>query len=154
MRPPIPRVGMRWRSPAIGQLVLSAIAVGAVRADAATYPDPGVVTGAISGVHDPSMIKAPNGTYILVSTGDWLEIRTSADRTTFTKVGSEWAAGQPTWTSPYPPASGRAYLWAPDISYHNGQYYLCSHRTNSRPTNGKLGINLLGWDSSGWPYVY
>jgi arabinan endo-1,5-alpha-L-arabinosidase len=28
------------------------------------------------------------------------------------------------------------------------------HWTNSQPTNGKLGINLIGWDSAGWPYVY
>ena len=26
--------------------------------------------------------------------------------------------------------------------------------TNSQPTNGKLGINLIGWDGTGWPYVY
>jgi hypothetical protein len=50
MRPPIPRIGMRWRSVAVGLLVLTAVTVGAVRADAATYPNPGVVTGAISGV--------------------------------------------------------------------------------------------------------
>jgi hypothetical protein len=70
MRPPIPRVGLRWHDAAIGLLVLTDISVGAVRADAATYPNPGVVTGAITGVH------------------------------------------------------------------------------------GKLGLNLVGWDSAGWPYVY
>src|SRR6188474_3136387 len=88
MRPPIPRIGLRWRSAAICLLVLTSISIGTVRADAATYPNPGVVTGAITGVHDPAMIKAPNGTYILVSTGNWLEIRTSADRTAFTKVAT------------------------------------------------------------------
>ena len=33
------------------------------------------------------------------------------------------------------------------MTYH---YYY----TNSSPGNGRLGINLLGWDGAGWPYVY
>jgi arabinan endo-1,5-alpha-L-arabinosidase len=73
----------------------------------AAYPDPGRVTGDITGVHDPAMIKVPNGTYLLISTGGNLQIRTSTDR-----IG------------------------------------------NSQPATGKLGINLLGWDGGGWPYVY
>ena len=91
MRPPIPRIGLRWRSAAICLLVLTSISIGTVRADAATYPNPGVVTGAITGVHGRAMIKAPNGTYILVSAGNWPEIRTSTDRTNLTRVGSVWA---------------------------------------------------------------
>jgi hypothetical protein len=53
MRPPIPRVGPRWHSAAIDLPVLTAITLDAERADAATYPNPDVVTGAITGVHGP-----------------------------------------------------------------------------------------------------
>jgi len=91
---------------------------------AAAYPNPGLVTGDITGVHDPGIVKAPNGTYILVTTGNWLEIRTSTDRINFRRIGSVWASGQPTWTYPYTLANNRSYLWAPDISYRNGQFYL------------------------------
>jgi arabinan endo-1,5-alpha-L-arabinosidase len=91
MRPPIPRIGPPWRVIATGLLIFTVLFIGAVRADAATYPNPGVVTGAITGVHGRAMIKAPNGTYILVSAGNWPEIRTSTDRTNLTRVGSVWA---------------------------------------------------------------
>lgn len=90
----------------------------------AAYPNPGRVAGDITGVHDPAMIKAPNGTYILISTNNNLEIRTSTDRINFRKVGSVWASGQPTWTYPYTTSNNRGYLWAPDLTYRNGQYYL------------------------------
>jgi len=33
------------------------------------YPNPGTVKGAITGVHDPSVAKGGDGTYVLVSTG-------------------------------------------------------------------------------------
>lgn len=36
---------------------------------AQAYPNPGTVKGAITGVHDPSVAKGADGTYILVSTG-------------------------------------------------------------------------------------
>jgi arabinan endo-1,5-alpha-L-arabinosidase len=87
----------------------------------AAYPDPGLVTGHVNGVHDPSMVKAPNGTYILVSTGSNLQLRTSTNRIDFRRIGAVWPNGAP-WTHPF--TGGSANLWAPDLSHHNGQYYL------------------------------
>jgi arabinan endo-1,5-alpha-L-arabinosidase len=104
--------------------LLGGLAITALPSQAASYPNPGRVTGDTTGVHDPAMIKASNGTYILVSTNNYLEIRTSTDRVNFKKIGSVWQSGQPTWTYPYTKSDARGYLWAPDISYHNGQYYL------------------------------
>ena len=75
-----------------------ALALTLATSASAAYPNPGRVTGDTVGVHDPTMIKASNGSYILISTGNWLEIRTSTDRINFRRVGSVWAAGQPTWT--------------------------------------------------------
>jgi arabinan endo-1,5-alpha-L-arabinosidase len=100
--------------------VLAFVLLASVGADAATYPNPGRVTGSI-GVHDPSMTRAANGTYLLVSTGNNLPIKTSTDRVAFRDAGVVWPNGAP-WTTQY--TNGSANLWAPDISFHNGQYYL------------------------------
>ena len=85
-----------------------------------SYPNPGRVTGDIL-VHDPEIVKATDGTYLLVHTGNNLPIKTSTDRVAFRNAGAVWPNGA-SWTTPYT-AGGRS-LWAPDISFHNGQYYL------------------------------
>jgi len=46
---------------------------------------------------------------------------TSTDRVAFSNAGVVWPNGAP-WTTQY--TNGSANLWAPDISFHNGQYYL------------------------------
>jgi arabinan endo-1,5-alpha-L-arabinosidase len=87
---------------------------------AAEYPNPGRVTGSIN-VHDPAMVRAANGTYFLFSTGNNLPIRTSTNRVAFAGAGVVWPSGAP-WTTQF--TGGSANLWAPDISFHNGRYYL------------------------------
>jgi arabinan endo-1,5-alpha-L-arabinosidase len=87
---------------------------------AADYPNPRPVTGDVS-VHDPAMIRGANGAYIVVSTGNGLPIRTSTDRVAFRRIGSVWPGGAP-WTHPF--TGGSNTLWAPDISFQNGRYYL------------------------------
>ena len=87
------------------------------------YPDPLPETGDVDAVHDPSMVKAADGTYLLYSTGENLAIRTSPDRTAWTRAGSVWPDGAP-WTKPFTSPTDRGALWAPDISFHDGTYYL------------------------------
>lgn len=84
------------------------------------YPNPGLVTGNI-GVHDPTVVKASDGTYILAHTAPNLALKTSTDRTEWRDAGVVFPNGAP-WTTPY--TGGDLNLWAPDISYHNGQYFL------------------------------
>jgi len=86
----------------------------------ASYPNPGVVTGD-TGTHDPSVVKTSGGTYILAATGNNLALKTSTDRTAWRNAGVVWPGGAP-WTTTY--TAGSATLWAPDISFHNGQYFL------------------------------
>ncbi|MEU8236559.1 arabinan endo-1,5-alpha-L-arabinosidase [Actinoplanes sp. NPDC048967] len=86
----------------------------------AAYPGPGLVTGDI-GAHDPTMVKTPAGTYIVAHTGDNIALKTSSDRTAFRNAGTVFPGGAP-WTTPY--TAGSRNLWAPDISFHNGQYWL------------------------------
>jgi arabinan endo-1,5-alpha-L-arabinosidase len=87
---------------------------------AADYPNPGLVTGSVN-VHDPTMVRAPDGRYILVSTGNNLPIRTSGNRIAFSGAGVVWPNGAP-WAHPF--TNGGNNLWAPDLSFRNGRYYL------------------------------
>jgi arabinan endo-1,5-alpha-L-arabinosidase len=83
------------------------------------WPPPAFVTGDV-GVHDPSMIRTADGTYYLFGTHQGLLMQSSPDRIHFTNVGQALSA-IPAWTSAYSPAHD---LWAPDISFHNGVYWL------------------------------
>jgi arabinan endo-1,5-alpha-L-arabinosidase len=84
------------------------------------YPNPGAVSGDVS-VHDPSVVKTPGGGYILVHTGANITIKTSTDRTAWHNAGVAFPGGA-SWTLSY--TGGSNVLWAPDISFHNGRYYL------------------------------
>lgn len=81
---------------------------------------PGVVTGDTF-IHDPSVAKTPSGTYLAAYTGANVQLKTSSDRTDWRDAGAVFPNGAP-WTTTY--TGGDTNLWAPDISYHNGQYYL------------------------------
>lgn len=84
------------------------------------YPGPGKVTGDTN-VHDPSVVKTPGGSYILAHTGDNLSLKTSTDRTAWRNAGAAFPNGA-SWTTPY--TGGSKNLWAPDISYRNGKYFM------------------------------
>lgn len=83
------------------------------------YPDPAPLSGDAT-VHDPSMIQKPDGTYLVFGTHGGLEMRSSADGKSFSYVGHAFSS-VPGWTTIYSPAQD---LWAPDISYRNGKYWL------------------------------
>ncbi|MEV6347646.1 arabinan endo-1,5-alpha-L-arabinosidase [Actinoplanes sp. NPDC051851] len=85
-----------------------------------SYPEPLLALGD-SNVHDPSMVKTGNGTYLIAYTGANIRLKTSADRETWTDAGAAFPDGTP-WTAEYTP--GNPDLWAPDISYHDGRYQL------------------------------
>jgi arabinan endo-1,5-alpha-L-arabinosidase len=84
-----------------------------------TYPPP-VYAQSIR-VHDPVMIKE-GLTYHLFCTGNGITTFVSGDLKT-------WVRGKPVFSKPPEWAvktiSGfRSSIWAPDISYHNGKFYL------------------------------
>ncbi|GAA1398188.1 arabinan endo-1,5-alpha-L-arabinosidase [Catellatospora coxensis] len=85
-----------------------------------SYPAPGRVTGS-TGAHDPAVVRAPNGTYLLATTGNNLPLKTSTDRVAWRDAGVVWPGGAP-WTTAY--TGGGANLWAPDISYRDGRFLL------------------------------
>ena len=105
---------------AVGVVALALGAGAALAQVVQAYPDPVRVTGS-TGVHDPSLVRSASGTYILAATGDNLALKTSTDRVAWRAAGVVWPGGAP-WTFPY--TANSPTLWAPDISFHNGQYYL------------------------------
>jgi arabinan endo-1,5-alpha-L-arabinosidase len=113
-----------WRrkalTAAVALVAAAGTAVGVKAADAATYPNPGVVTGSVN-VHDPGIVKKPDGTYLIAHTGNNIVLKTSTDRTAVKDAGVAFPNGA-SWTTSY--TGGSANLWAPDISYHNGKYYM------------------------------
>ncbi|MEV0731261.1 RICIN domain-containing protein [Polymorphospora sp. NPDC050346] len=85
-----------------------------------SYPQPARVTGDI-GVHDPTVVKRPEGGYLLAHTGNNIALKTSTDRVTYRNAGAVFPGGAP-WTTAY--TGGSRNLWAPDLSFHNGRYHL------------------------------
>jgi arabinan endo-1,5-alpha-L-arabinosidase len=72
-------------------------------------------------VHDPVMIKQ-GGTYYLFSTGFGIAVFTSNDLKNWRKEKPVFDAA-PKWAVEAVPGF-RGHIWAPDISYHYGKYYL------------------------------
>ncbi|MEU1605279.1 family 43 glycosylhydrolase, partial [Micromonospora matsumotoense] len=85
-----------------------------------SYPGPGRVAGDV-GVHDPTIVIRPGGGYLLAHTGDNIALKTSTDRTAFRNAGAVFPGGAP-WTTTY--TGGSRNLWAPDLSYRDGRYWL------------------------------
>ncbi|KAK0739488.1 putative Arabinan endo-1,5-alpha-L-arabinosidase [Apiosordaria backusii] len=105
-----------WRF-AVGSILgVTAIASSIAR----QYVGPGLVNGDTF-IHDPTVVKTPEGTYLAAYTGDYVQLKTSTDRTTWRNAGAAFPNGAP-WTTPY--TGGAKNLWAPDLTYANGQYYL------------------------------
>lgn len=93
------------------------VAVDTVAAD---YPGPGAVSGDTF-AHDPTVIKKANGEYLLAFTANGVGLKSSDDRTTWNDVGAAFPGGTP-WADEY--TGGDRNLWAPELKYANGQYYL------------------------------
>lgn len=72
-------------------------------------------------VHDPVMIKQDD-TYYLFATGRGIAVWSSKNRVNWER-GVPVFAEAPKWVANVVP-NFKNHIWAPDISYHNGQYYL------------------------------
>ncbi len=100
-------------------LACAAVVVGAAPSMAAAYPYPDTISGATY-AHDPSMVKTTGGRYYLFYTGGGIQISTSTDRVHWSSAGQALPGGA-AWAKAY---GGWNNLWAPDVSYHNGVYWL------------------------------
>lgn len=82
-------------------------------------------------VHDPVMARE-KGTYYIFCTGNGISVLSSKDmkewkreKPVFDEPSRDNPGGkvQPAWAAEAIP-SFRGHIWAPDISFHNGKYYL------------------------------
>ncbi|MGP3982413.1 arabinan endo-1,5-alpha-L-arabinosidase [Streptomyces sp. KR80] len=113
----------------------AALLLALMPAGAAAYPNPGHVTGDIV-VHDPTMIRASDGQYLLYSTHGYIEARMSTDRITFRRAGNAFNS-PPSWWSRYSPGND---AWAPDISYHGGSYRMYYSLSTFGSRNSAIGL--------------
>jgi arabinan endo-1,5-alpha-L-arabinosidase len=72
--------------------------------------------------HDPVIAKEDNRWYVYF-TGDGIQIKVSKDGTNWKKAGSVFPS-LPEWSKKYVPEKTEESIWAPDIAYYNGIYYL------------------------------
>lgn len=72
-------------------------------------------------VHDPVIIRQ-DSTYYVFCTGWGISAFSSNDRKHWIKMSPVFAKA-PDWAAQAIPGF-RGHIWAPDISYHNGQFYL------------------------------
>lgn len=73
-------------------------------------------------VHDPVMVREKD-TWYLFATGGGISVYSSKDLKQWRKEKSVFAE-TPSWVKTALPAFRGTSMWAPDISYHNGTYYL------------------------------
>ncbi|HEU4960511.1 MAG TPA: arabinan endo-1,5-alpha-L-arabinosidase [Sphingomonas sp.] len=79
------------------------------------------LSGDLAPTHDPAIIRAGDTYYVYNTIGHYIGIKTSTDLKHWTAAGSVFAE-IPAWAEQaIPDAKG---LWAPDISYENGEYRL------------------------------
>ena len=82
-------------------------------------------TGDTSPVHDPAIIRQGSTYYVFVTDagqpGGFIPIRCSQDKIAWTACGNVFTT-LPSWVAGAVPMA--TDLWAPDISYFNGQYHL------------------------------
>ncbi|MCB2407863.1 arabinan endo-1,5-alpha-L-arabinosidase [Hymenobacter lucidus] len=71
--------------------------------------------------HDPVMARH-NGTYYMFCTGPGIAVWSSKDRKSWTPEKPVFATA-PAWAAQAVPGF-KNHIWAPDISFHNGTYYL------------------------------
>ena len=121
----------------LGIVAASSFAVPGVSAQP-DYPDPDPVSGDTV-VHDPTMIQRQDGSYALFSTHEGLQMRTSADGIDWTRTEPALPAGA-AWASAYTDGGDPAALWAPDISYHDGTYWLYYSASSFGSNHSAIGL--------------
>jgi arabinan endo-1,5-alpha-L-arabinosidase len=98
--------------------LLAALCMGVAGAQTA-YVSP--LTGSLSG-QDYSKVMKDSNTYYVYYTGNLIPYKTSPNRIAWTSGGTALAAA-PAWFKTYVAGAGTD-VWAPDIDYRSGQYWL------------------------------
>ena len=76
----------------------------------------------VKGIPDPAAIHARDGSEYIFATGKGIAIWRSTDRKTWLQIGRVFEQDVPGWAHRMIP--GADSVWAPDIQFANGKYYL------------------------------
>ncbi|MBN1466830.1 family 43 glycosylhydrolase [candidate division KSB1 bacterium] len=93
-------------------------------------------SGQVTNVHDPCIIACGDDHYIF-STSDGIAIRRSRDRLRWQYLG-EVFEDIPAWGQREVP--GVSNTWAPDITFHNGTYYLYYSLSTFGSNRSRIGL--------------
>lgn len=88
-------------------------------------------------VHDPVMIQQ-DGIYYLFCTGRGISVFSSKDMQSWTKEKSVFPE-PPTWGTSVAP-DFKNHIWAPDITFHNGTYYLYYSVSSFAKNTSAIGL--------------
>ncbi|MHB1023233.1 MAG: family 43 glycosylhydrolase [Acidobacteriaceae bacterium] len=109
------------------------------------YPAPLSVSGTGIYVHDPNMLKAPDGTYWLY--GSHNTLASSTNLSTFVNAGSDFSSDFSWWkTVNVAGSNGRSDIWASDVILANGTYFQY-YAIPFEPHNGPQAIIALATSS-------
>ncbi|KAJ7354462.1 glycoside hydrolase family 43 protein [Mycena albidolilacea] len=101
------------------------------------FPDPLPIQGPFFFVHDPSLVQREDGKYFLFTTHDKAGIITATHLNgPWTEVGSILPRNS---TIQLP---GRDDIWAPDVSFHNGEYYAYYAVSTFGSQNSGIGLAI------------
>ncbi|RZK92194.1 MAG: hypothetical protein EOO98_04040 [Pedobacter sp.] len=88
-------------------------------------------------VHDPVMIQQ-DGTYYIFCTGRGISVFSSKDMKSWTKQQPVFETA-PAWGTTVA-ADFKNHIWAPDVSFHNGQYYLYYSVSSFAKNTSAIGV--------------
>lgn len=97
------------------------------------------------GTHDPSILDTGSA-YDLFSTSGSIHEHQSTDLINFSDGGYALAS-LPAWTNAYTASSGN--LWAPDLSSHNGEYWMYYAASSFGSNNSAIGLAVSSTGNPG-----
>ncbi len=91
------------------------------------------------GTHDPVMIKEGD-IYYLFATGRGISVASSTDLINWKRENSVFSAPLPWVNDTIVPGNRPLDIWAPDISFHNGTYYLYYSVSSFGKNTSAIGV--------------
>lgn len=121
--------------------LVNAAPAAALPANNFPYPPPQATAGDAK-AHDPSMLIRPSSPrYGLFATGAGIPFRTSTDRVTYTAPLPAFPVGtEPAWWATYTDPDNPTAIWAPDVSYRNGKYWMYYSASSWGSQHSAIGL--------------
>jgi arabinan endo-1,5-alpha-L-arabinosidase len=101
------------------------------------WPDPLPIYGTDLVAHDPSMVRGSNGLWYVFSTHDGVQVRVSADREHWKRIGPAFPHGVALAKA----ENGNPMeIWAPDVSKHGALYWMYYAASSFGTNSSSIGV--------------